>query len=264
MTAPIYWTLDLGNSALKLCERSGLDSAAKTTAVLETDDRLIEKLRAKLKPVELRGVALSSVASERLTAEIEELLRDHSSTFVKSTDALLANESTVPETVGQDRLFAALGALELLPQDVTCALICDAGTALTVDLVLRNPETDAVRGRFVGGAIAPGPELLARALASGGARLFDIAEYIAREQEPPALGRDTQGALASGVVHGFRGAARELATRIAEEAGLASPPVCLTGGARRLLAGVFPEDRVHEEAGLVDRGLVAALARELA
>lgn len=263
MSAPIYWTLDLGNSALKLYECSELHSQEKTASVFETAGNLVLQLRAKLKHVELRGVALSSVADERITAELEGFLRDQCSCFVKSTDALLANESTRPETVGTDRLFAALGALELLPKEATCALVCDAGTALTVDLVLRNPESDSVRGRFIGGAIAPGPELLARALAAGGARLFDVAEFIARDHEPSALGRDTRAALTAGVVHGFRGAARELVTRIAAEAGLDSPPICLTGGARALLAGVFAKERVYDDAGLVHRGLVAALAREL-
>jgi len=263
MTAPTFWTLDLGNSALKLRERSSLDEGEATRVTLANDSNLASELRNRLERSQLAGIAFSSVASPSVTSELEELLRQASPVLVSTTDALLANESTVPETVGKDRLFAALGAIVTLPAEEDSVIVCDAGTALTVDLVVRREQPDSVLARFVGGAIAPGPELLAGALAAGGARLFDVGELIAEAESVRALGRDTAGALSSGVVHGFRGAARELVARIAEEVGLQNPPIRMTGGARGLLAGLFAEKRVVEDAALVDRGLVAALAREL-
>ncbi len=262
MTAPTFWTLDLGNSALKLRERASLGQAEASLVTLANDSQLAGELRCRLDRSQLAGIAFSSVASTSVTAELEPLLRGASPVFVATTDSLLANESTVPETVGKDRLFAALGAMVALPVEEEAVIVCDAGTALTVDLVLRNEQPDSVLARFVGGAIAPGPELLASALAAGGARLFDVGELIAGAESVRALGHDTAGALSSGVVHGFRGAARELVMRIAEEAGLQNPPIRMTGGARGLLAGLFDEERVVEDAALVDRGLLAALARE--
>jgi type III pantothenate kinase len=114
-------------------------------------------------------------------------------------------------------------------------------------------------GRFLGGAIAPGPQLLSEALARRGARLFPVETHRA---QTPALGRETSEALASGIVHGFRGAARELVTRIALEGQVDSPLIVLTGGASELLEGVFDEVRLLRDAQLVQRGLHAALVAE--
>ena len=263
MSASNFWTLDFGNSALKLREHDALDELPGELTIFANDAELLNNVRCKLEGQSLLGVAFSSVADEAYSAELEALLREHSPVFVSTTDALLANDSTAPETVGADRLFAALGALVMLPPEESCAIVCDAGTALTVDLVLRTDESDGLCGRFKGGAIAPGPKLLAKALSLGGARLFEVSELEARMKQTPALGRDTEAALRSGVVHGFRGIVKELALRIAEESGVADPAICMTGGARGLLAGVFPKERLIEEASLTGRGLLAALAREL-
>jgi type III pantothenate kinase len=114
------------------------------------------------------------------------------------------------------------------------------------------------RPAFLGGAIAPGPALLARALAEGTARL----PLVQPDPGAAALGRDTEAAVRAGVSIGFRGAARELALRVAREAGLGEAPLVVTGGARAFLLGeplvagrasIEVEDLVH--VGL----LVAAL-----
>ncbi|MHC4376545.1 MAG: type III pantothenate kinase [Planctomycetota bacterium] len=155
-----------------------------------------------------------------------------------------------PETCGLDRQFAARGAVEWVGGS---CVVLDAGTALTVDAVRYEPGEP---GTFLGGAIAPGPELLADALARGGARLWEV------EPDPraPALGQDTSAALNAGCSVGFRGAGRELARAVGLEAGLAGAPRIFTGGARRFLlepdavwSGAWREDE-----DLVHRGLWAA------
>jgi pantothenate kinase type III len=65
-------------------------------------------------------------------------------------------------------------------------------------------DTEWRRGEFLGGAITPGPRLLARALASGAARLFEVVPTTA----PRALGRDTSEAMHAGIGVGIRGAVR--------------------------------------------------------
>jgi pantothenate kinase type III len=81
----------------------------------------------------------------------------------------------------------------------------------------------------------------------------------------PALGRDTESALLAGVVTGLRGAARELAARVAAEADLRAPLCVVSGGARALLldppglfAGAWSAGLVEDQ-DLVHRGLRAAL-----
>lgn len=80
------------------------------------------------------------------------------------------------ETLGADRLCnaAAAWAASLAP-----ALVIDAGTAVTVDLV------DA-GGVYRGGAILPGQSLTLRALGAGAEQLFE-----ARPDWPPSPGDAT-------------------------------------------------------------------------
>jgi type III pantothenate kinase len=135
-------------------------------------------------------------------------------------------------------------------------LIVDAGTALTVDALGSRGGEPA----FLGGAIAPGPDLLSRAMGRGAAQLFEVDTRGLEPERVPALGRSTRAALESGIVHGLRGAVRELVERIGQASGLEQAPVFLCGGAAALLhdAQLFPGHALHLEPLLVHRGLLAA------
>lgn len=194
-----------------------------------------------------RRVALSCVARADLGAAVAAALRSAFGVPVFDPPAHgLQLDLTQPETVGQDRLFAARGAAEL----GRSAIVLDAGTALTVDALLVVPGE---RPRFLGGAIAPGPSLLMRSLAAGGARLFEV------EAKPgaPALGKSTREALQAGIAVGFRGAAFELARRVGLEAGLAKAPRFLCGGAAPFLLEPEPfwPGELIERPDLVHEGL---------
>jgi type III pantothenate kinase len=166
----------------------------------------------------------------------------------------LAIECRDTHTIGRDRLFAARGAWELLG---TPAIVVDAGTALTVDALGRAAGGGP---SFLGGAIAPGPLLLAASLASGAEQLFEVTP----SPRAAALGRDSREALTAGVSVGFVGAAKELVLRIGKEAGLEDAPLVLTGGAASFLADAFEERHLTHEPELVARGLIAADAAERA
>jgi len=165
---------------------------------------------------------------------------------VSVPDAGLELQVDTPETTGADRLFAARAASELARGRT--AIVVDVGTAMTVDLVQDSA--------FLGGAIAPGPGLLAKALGSGGAQLFEV------EPRPGsrALGKSTAEALEAGVVVGLRGAARELVEQLRAEA-TEPGEVFVTGGARELLlspAPFFPGIELLEVPLLVHLGLLFA------
>jgi len=194
---------------------------------------------------------LASVARPaRVALLVDVLTRTGLSAPVINPPSGLALALRHPETCGFDRQYAARAALRLASGP---ALVVDAGTALTVDAVVprgdargaaaladvgftRESEAGSAatqhEGVFLGGAIAPGPRLLAEALARGGARLFEVDGLSA---DTPALGRDTGSALRSGVVHGFVGAALELIRAVGRDAELEDAPVWLTGGAAPLL-----------------------------
>ena len=103
------------------------------------------------------------------------------------------------ETVGADRWCNVAAAVDA---GLTDALVVDAGTATTIDVL-----TDGV---FVGGLIAPGMAFAAQALQEMGARLWTVP-FEPVELRP---GRDTEEALQIGAfhvgVHGVKGTVLEL------------------------------------------------------
>jgi type III pantothenate kinase len=256
-------TLDLGNSACKAClwSRSGAKWAVAESSAFSNGPELAARVLEWLGPARVRALdraGLASVGSREAEARASaELGRELGPRLVVAPDPGLENATRTPETVGADRLYAARGAYE---RRGTSAIVVDAGTAVTVDAL----EVDATAlPRFLGGAIAPGPSLLAAALANGTARLPQVSSLRAPLD---ALGRDTESAIASGVVHGLRGAVRELAERVADEARLARAALVVTGGARRLLLEPLAFDprrfECVEDEHLVHRGLCAALLDE--
>ena len=259
----MYLTADLGNSRLKLALWPASADAGPGAPAVEPArvwtaraDDLAQGAGGAFAPP-FAGVFLGSVADEARTGELAERLAALTGRLEVDPASGLENATRAPETVGRDRLFAARAALALAPAG---ALVVDVGTALTVDAVVPGAE-GPFAGRFLGGAIAPGVELGARALADHTARLPRV------EPRPGAraLGRDTPEALVAGLVVGLRGAARELVAEVGREAGLAAAPVFLTGGARDYLlrpAPLFPPERLRVDPALVHRGLLlAGLAR---
>ncbi len=139
-------------------------------------------------------------------------------------------EVAAPQEVGPDRLANATWAARTYPG--RAAVVVDAGTAITFDVV------DA-RGAFVGGLIAPGLRLGARALASGTARLPEV-EPLA--EPPPVLGGRTREAIEGGLLWGAIGLITEATARIAAALGEA-PEVVATGGDAARLAPHCPAVR---------------------
>lgn len=259
-----FVTVDVGNTRCKLrawiapfSSVGGLSRATVAqSADFDTNAALVTEVRGFLTRIEHdfgRGasrVAISSVASPAIESELVAALRSvFADRVFVAPDCGLSIEVSNPANVGRDRLYAARGAFELVRG---AAIVVDAGTALTVDaLALAH-----ARGRFLGGAIAPGPRLLADSLARHAARLPLVEPDVGAR----ALGTDTQSALQAGIVIGFRGAARELVTRVASESGLSGAPIVVTGGARAFLLAPTScfEGDVREDELLVHRGLLAA------
>lgn len=128
-----------------------------------------------------------------------------------------------PEAVGIDRLLDAVAANALRPADRS-AILVDAGSAITVDAV-------SASGSFLGGAIAPGIGIGARALHE-----FTYWLPLLEVTEPPAaLGKSTPDAMRSGLFWGSVGAVRELIARVESAVG-SNPTVYVTGGNGRQFA----------------------------
>jgi type III pantothenate kinase len=108
-----------------------------------------------------------------------------------------------PSEAGADRLVNAIGAHIVYPGDL---IVIDSGTATTFDVV-------AADGGLEGCAIAPGINLSMEALHQAAAKLPRVA--IQKPQR--IIGKDTVGAMQSGVFWGYISLIEGLITRIKSE-----------------------------------------------
>ncbi len=252
-------TLDLGNSSasVALVDRGEAHLLA-SMPIGDLDGAALEACLQRSAPRPTRA-AVSAVGDPAVERRVCRALEALGLDVSCNPDPGIELRIDHPETCGRDRLYAALGAVEGVPEaddpdDPDGLVVIDAGTAVTVDAVSLTPLA------FLGGAIAPGPGTLAASLSRAGARLPEFAV----RPDVNALGRSTEEALRAGVVVGFRGAVRDLCTTIAAEAfgPTASVAGVLTGGAREFArAGVTAglKGAPREEPLLVHIGLAAAL-----
>ncbi|MFM7206286.1 MAG: type III pantothenate kinase [Planctomycetaceae bacterium] len=229
---------DVGNTRIKLAVvAAGL--AGRLPAVALRQDLLSHEFR----PANLRqwldraaaGPALVLVASvhDRAAAGLEAAVAEVAATGhrplrqhrITREHLPVVVEVTEPGRVGIDRVAAAAAAA-VAKADGRPAIVVDCGTATTVDLV-------SAEGHFLGGAILPGPGLLARALAEGTSRLPAVAD-LDSGAPPPMPGVNTQQAIAAGIGFGMRGAVARLVTEGAKAVG-GEPQVFLTGGSRGIV-----------------------------
>jgi type III pantothenate kinase len=169
-------------------------------------------------------------AAEQLAAAVangaRQTGRDWPVRFLTNHDVPLVIDLDAPDRLGIDRVLAAHAANHVRDPR-RAAVVVDMGTAITIDLV-------AADGSFVGGAILPGMDLAARALAEH----TDALPRVTLEgltAPPAAVAKAAVPAIESGLFWGAVGAIRELVARYAVD--LAAPPdVFLTGGGAPLVA----------------------------
>ncbi len=179
--------IDHGNTATKIYLFDN-NQISKNYTILNSQ---VEKILPEL----ISGYPVERAIYSGVGSGLERILAD----LKKQTDLIIFNHLTpipiknkykTPQTLGTDRLAAAIGANYLFPgQNV---VIFDIGTALTIDLVTSSAE-------YIGGNISPGPLMRLKALNYFTARLplvelTDTQDYI---------GQSTHEAILNGVVWGI-------------------------------------------------------------
>jgi type III pantothenate kinase len=99
-----------------------------------------------------------------------------------------------PETLGADRVAAAIGATVLYPEN-NC-LVIDMGTCITYDLVDAN-------NNFHGGIISPGVRMRFKAMNTFTKRLPLLEPDGIPDRIPELIGKNTKHAMQSGVMNGL-------------------------------------------------------------
>ncbi|MDO8928983.1 MAG: type III pantothenate kinase [Bacteroidota bacterium] len=184
----INLVIDIGNSRTKIALFNQHDLMFNVPI-----DRLTASHVLKLKEdyPQLNKVILSSV--KPYDDELKRVLSDEFDQFIELdhlTELPIENLYETPDTLGKDRLAAAVGANELFPDQNL--LIIDAGTAITYDLV-------SEKNQFIGGNISPGLEMRFKALNHFTGKL-PLVNY-SDDFEP--VGRNTIDAIRAGVQNGI-------------------------------------------------------------
>jgi len=212
-------TIDIGNTAIKAGIFSGNSLLFSESFVTFAD------FRSFIRNKQFSVAAISSVANSKLE-EIDNYLRTRKDilSFLVSVDSPFSfsiNYRT-PHTLGIDRLCCLEGALCLERQkkqrEVSNALIAiDCGTATTVNVYSPKKE-------FIGGMIAPGITMMAKALSANTEQLpmVEAGDTLLH------FGDSTVSSIQAGIIHSTAGLIKQAAAFAMKEFGELS--LYLTGG----------------------------------
>ena len=181
-------TIDMGNTRVKYAVFDG-GTVVSDGCSEEFDEAVIDRILAAHP-----GITQAIVATTRGPVDdTVALVRRRIGRCLRLSPQLplpIRNGYTTPETLGEDRLAAAVGAASLYPG--RNLLIVDFGTAITIDQVSAD-------GVFRGGNISPGMQMRYKALHQFTGRL----PLIDSNGRKLPMGRDTETAIRAGVLKGM-------------------------------------------------------------
>ena len=208
--------LDQGNSTLFAGVFRGDKLMRSARITKNVSEEIIRLARGKTDRIVLCSVVPK--LTPRLVYLLKKLFGSAPLILTSKADHGLRVAYEQPEELGVDRLANALGAKKLYPNKNV--IVVDCGSATTLTLLHRD-------GTVLGGSILPGVAMWSEILNQRTARLPSVS----LSSPHTVVGRDTDTAIRSGIMHGHAGAIRELISKSRLEAFGRSPVVVLgTGG----------------------------------
>jgi type III pantothenate kinase len=177
--------IDLGNTFQKLAVFSGEDMI-----FMEAPEQVTMKLLlCVFNRYTIHSGIISSVIQHE--KEIESVVRSrcHCVLLDHNIPLPLLNKYETPETLGKDRLAAAIAGNHMFPNKNV--LVIDAGTCIKYDFI--NAEAE-----YLGGAISPGLQMRFNALHTFTEKL----PLIELTENKLLIGKNTTDSLLSGVING--------------------------------------------------------------
>ncbi len=181
--------LDIGNTRTKAAVFGEQNQMLQhlTYTGLPTPDEIIQLIEQ----YHIINAIVSSVGTHHL-ALIESIKENIFLVLLSSqTPIPITNAYQTPQTLGNDRLAAVVGAHDKFPQ--TDLLVIDAGTCITYDYINAN-------GSYLGGAISPGISIKFKALHTFTQQLPFIDININEIDFPALVGNNTYNSILSGVI----------------------------------------------------------------
>lgn len=222
----MFLAVDIGNSTTKFGVFENKNLAARFTIPTPREQsaaEIIGLIKEKISPP-LSAIFVSSVVPETNDA-FQNLFEKYffvEPVFVDYTfDFNLKIKYNPPSALGIDRLIAAFATVEKYGKP---AIVCDFGTAATIDTVNRS-------GEFLGGIIAPGINLLSDALFQKTSKL----PRVEIEKPESVFGNSTTQSIQSGIYFGYIGLVDGIVRRMIDEL-KEKPKIIATGGFARIIA----------------------------
>lgn len=245
-------TIDIGNTRIKLGIFQGNNLIKKISIpplplhpivtfrdnISGAEENIAEKYREIIydflgETNEIEGTCICCVARDVLDILIFALSK------ITSSPVILVNHEIktgldltildTPQTLGADRIAGAAGAFHIYNthREGSHSPICviDFGTATTINVI--NSE-----GMFMGGAILPGIDMMAKSLHENTASLplVELREPIKGYSTPLSLpAKNTITSIVSGVIIGTAGAVNRIIREIERETGF-NLSIIITGG----------------------------------
>ena len=205
--------IDVGNTQVKLGVYDSKETLLWFSKHPELTIAVLETLFLKF---EIKQAILSSVRVEHQV--VLEFLENKLNTVLQlsfKTNVPLQSQYQTPETLGNDRLAAVIGANALYPKDGV--LVIDAGTCITYDFV----TADAT---YMGGSILPGINMRFQALHELTAKL----PLIKQADLDSFVGTSTETSIQTGILYGVLHELRGFKLQYEQEFG--NIKVIVTGG----------------------------------
>lgn len=180
--------IDIGNTRIKLALFNERDLMFN----VPLDELKKEHIQVLLdEHADLKNVIVSSVRD--YPEELKTFFQNSFENFIEldaNTPVPITNQYETPDTLGNDRLAAAVGATELFPGKNV--LIIDAGTAITYEIVTDKNE-------YLGGNISPGLETRYKSLHHFTGKL----PLLQATDDFQMIGTNTKSAIQAGVQIGL-------------------------------------------------------------
>jgi type III pantothenate kinase len=226
-------TMDVGNTNITLGIYDG-ERLAATWRIATDVERLPDEYGViiltllqhdKIDPNSIREAVMACVVPD-LEPVFDQLIRRyfdvsplHVTAGVRTGLRILYD---APREVGADRVADAVAAIHSYGPPPL--IVVDLGTATVFDAI-------TAEGDYAGGAIAPGLGIASEALFQRAAKLYRVE----LDRPKTAIGRNTVGAIQSGILFGYVGLVEGIVARIKEELG-GEAKVIGTGGWAEIIA----------------------------
>ncbi len=234
----MFLAIDIGNTNITLGLYDAQNTIIKIWRIATSKKKMVDEYAITILDIlhysgidekKVKAIAIASVVPslDNVFAELTEVHFHKKAFFItnKNSGGLKIPYGN-PEDVGADRIADAIAVHKLFKGP---AIVIDFGTATTFDCI------DS-RGRYLGGAIAPGPAISAQSLAQRTDKLPLVNIALPKN----IIGRSTVECIQSGLYYGYIGLVKEIISRL--KGNLESKvKIIATGGLATLIVKEIPE-----------------------